>query len=159
MLEEKYNKIQITEHSNKRYLFLLKQYGFTFDKYLDKIFIKKYKESHLNDEYKEKILELENEIEKINKKINKEKNKLLKMIRIKELIHFVGCNEIKENKSRNISNLLLLKKNLEERINLTYDVILSKYNNKKISKSMIQNLKQNIELNKSSVRRTYKRYH
>ena len=159
MLEEKYNKIQITEHSNKRYLFLLKQYGFTFDKYLDKIFIKKYKESHLNDEYKEKILELENEIEKINKKINKEKNKLLKMIRIKELIHFVGCNEIKENKSRNISNLLLLKKNLEERINLTYDVILSKYNNKKISKSMIQNLKQNIELNKSSVRRTSKRYH
>ena len=159
MLEEKYNKIQITEHSNKRYLFLLKQYGFTFDKYLDKIFIKKYKESHLNDEYKEKILELENEIEKINKEINKEKNKLLKMIRIKELIHFVGCNEIKENKSRNISNLLLLKKNLEERINLTYDVILSKYNNKKISKSMIQNLKQNIELNKSSVRRTSKRYH
>ena len=118
LLEEKYNKIQITDYTNKRYLFLLRQYGFTFDKYLEKLHIRKYKESRLNEEYKEKILELENDIDKINKKINKEKNKLLKMIRIKELIHFVGANEIKDNSSRNISNLLLLKTNLEDRINL-----------------------------------------
>ena len=159
LLEEKNNKIQFTDYSNKKYLFLLEQYGFTFDKYLDKLLIKKVKESQINDEIKEKILQLENEIEKINKKINKEKNKLLKMIRIKELINFVGGKEIKEKRSRNISNLLLLKKNLEDRINLTYDEILAKFNNKKISKSMIQDFNQNIDLNKSFIKRTSKRYY
>ena len=159
MIEEKFNKIQITNDSNTKIIFLLKKFGFAFNKYLDKLHSRKLEERQINEEFEIKKMLLENEINKIMNKINKTKAKLLKLINIKEFILFVKNNDVDKIKATNKSNVLFLNQNLEERIKLTYNKILSKYNKSIISKSLIKDFKKDNNLNKSFIRRASKKYY
>ena len=159
LLEEKYNNIEMMSNSNTRNLYLMKQFNFAYDKYLNKLFIQRIKERQMNERFKEKKLELEIDINKLKQKINKYKTQLYKLINLKELIFFVkNRNMQNKSKSRNDTNFSLLKKNLEDKVNFTYDEILSKYNKKKINKSVIKDFKKNIDINKSYMRGNSKKY-
>ena len=159
LLEEKYNKIDIMNNSNTKNLYLMKQFNFAYDKYIDKLYIRKIKERQIKEKFEEQKLELENDINKLRYKINKYKTELFKLIDIKEFIFFVKNIGIQDkSKSRNNINFSLLKKNIEDRVNYTYDEILSKYNKKKISKSIIKDFKKNMDINKSYLRGNSKKY-
>ena len=141
LLEEKYNKIQIMTNSNSKNLYLMKQFNSIYDKYLDKIYIKRIKERQINAKFEMQKIELENDINKLRHKISKYKTELYNLINIKEFILFLKDRGNQNIKSRNKTNFSLLKKNLEDKVNFTYDEILSKYNKKKIAKSVIKDFK------------------
>ena len=65
LLEEKYNNIEMMSNSNTRNLYLMKQFNFAYDKYLNKLFIQRIKERQMNERFKEKKLELEIDINKL----------------------------------------------------------------------------------------------
>lgn len=150
LLEEKYNKIQIMTNSNSKNLHLMKQFNSIYDKYLDKIYIRRIKERQINAKFEMQKIELENDINKLRHKISKYKTELYNLINIKEFILFLKDRGNQNIKSRNKTNFSLLKKNLEDKVNFTYDEILSKYNKKKIAKSVIKDFKKNMDINKST---------
>ena len=122
------------------------------------MFIEKIEEIQKNEKLKENIIILHNEVEKLKKKVNKIKTKLYNLINIKEFIFFVKNRGMSKIRNENKSNIILLKQNMEEKIKLTYEEILSKYNKKKISKSVIKDFKaDNNNLNKSFVRQPLKK--
>ena len=157
IMEEKMNKIQMRNIVNKKNLFLMKQFSIAHDKYLGKINIKKMKERQINNELKDKKLKLENDINRLKNKLDQIKSKLFKLIDIKEFIIFVQNSGFEKIKASDKSNILLLKQNLEERVNLIYNQILEKYNKNKNDKNVIRNFKRNDSLSKSLVRRTTKK--
>ena len=157
IMEEKMNKIQMRNIVNKKNLFLMKQFSIAHDKYLGKINIKKMKERQINNELKDKKLKLENDINRLKNKLDQIKSKLFKLIDIKEFIIFVQNSGFEKIKASDKSNILLLKQNLEERVNLIYNQILAKYNKNKDDKNVIRNFKRNDSLSKSLVRRTTKK--
>ena len=157
IMEEKMNKIQMRNIVNKKNLFLMKQFSIAHDKYLGKINIKKMKERQINNELKDKKLKLENDINRLKNKLDQIKSKLFKLIDIKEFIIFVQNSGFEKIKASDKSNILLLKQNLEERVNLIYNQILEKYNKNKNDKNVIRNFKRNDSLSKSLARRTTKK--
>ena len=157
IMEEKMNKIQMRNIVNKKNLFLMKQFSIAHDKYLGKINIKKMKERQINNELKDKKLKLENDINRLKNKLDQIKSKLFKLIDIKEFIIFVQNSGFEKIKASDLSNILLLKQNLEERVNLIYNQILEKYNKNKNDKNVMRNFKRNDSLSKSLVRRTTKK--
>ena len=157
IMEEKMNKIQMRNIVNKKNLFLMKQFSIAHDKYLGKINIKKMKERQINNELKDKKLKLENDINRLKNKLDQIKSKLFKLIDIKEFIIFVQNSGFEKIKASDKSNILLLKQNLEERVNLIYNQILEKYNKNKNDKNVIRNFKRNDSLSKSLVKRTTKK--
>ena len=157
--EKKMNKIRILDNSNRKNLFLLKLFGFVYDKYLDKLIIIKMKEKQENENLLEKKLKLENDINKINSRLNIIKDQLLKLIFIKEFIFFVINNDVERIKSLNKSNILLLKQDFQNRVNLIYFQILSKYNKTKVEKNTIKAFKRINSLNKSYVKLSSKKIH
>ena len=157
IMEEKMNKIQMRNIVNKKNLFLMKQFSIAHDKYLGKINIKKMKERQINNELKDKKLKLENDINRLKNKLDQIKSKLFKLIDIKEFIIFVQNSGFEKIKASDKSNILLLKQNLEERVNLIYNQILEKYNKNKNDKNEIRNFKRNDSLSKSLVKRTTKK--
>lgn len=159
MIEEKDNILQIAGNSRNKNFFLLKTYNFAYDKYLDKLYIKRMNERTTNQILKEKKQELEEEIEKINLKINKVKAKLFNFIFIKEFLFFVKTNSVEKIKQSKETNILLLKQNLDERVNLIYEQTLSKNNKNKNTKNMIQDFKRNNSLNRAIVKRNTKKFH
>ena len=157
-IEEKKKEVLIENNSKTRNLFLFKNYSYTADKYLEKLYIDKINKKQENEELKLKKLLLEDEIDKIKNKLNKIKAQLFKLISAKEIILFIIDIDIEKMKLSNESNIILLKKNLDEKIQSSYDQILSKYNKKIISKSMIQDFKKNNKLNKSFTKKqTFKK--
>ena len=157
IMEEKMNKIQMRNIVNKKNLFLMKQFSIAHDKYFGKINIKKMKERQINNELKDKKLKLENDINRLKNKLDQIKSKLFKLIDIKEFIIFVQNSGFEKIKASDKSNILLLKQNLEERVNLIYNQILEKYNKNKNDKNVIRNFKRNDSLSKSLARRTTKK--
>ena len=157
LLEEKKNSIQIRNIFNKKNLLLMKQFSIAYDKYLEKMNIKKMKERLIKDELKYKKFKLEDEIKKLKNKIIQIKSKLFKLINIKEFIIFVKNSGYGKIKASDKSNFLLLKKNFEERVNVTYNQILSKYIKNKNEKNVIRNFKRKDSLSKSLIRRNTKK--
>ena len=155
IIEEKYNRINKINNSNSRNLYLIKQYGLLFDKYFEKLQVSKIKEKQENEIYKEKKIQLNIEIGKIMNRINNVKEKLFKLISIKEFLIFIKNQAVDKSKISNQTNIILLKNELDQNINSSYDEAMAKYNKNKIniSKSMIQNMQKNIILNKSFQRR------
>jgi hypothetical protein len=157
LMQEKFNKIRLTTDSSTKNMYLLNQFGIAYNKYLYKLLIEKIEERQKNEKLKENIIILHNEVEKLKKKVNKIKTKLYNLINIKEFIFFVKNRGMSKIRNENKSNIILLKQNMEEKIKLTYEEILSKYNKKKISKSVIKDFKaDNNNLNKSFVRQPLK---
>lgn len=158
LIQEKFNKIRLTTDSSTKNMYLLNQFGIAYNKYLYKLFIEKIEERQKNEKLKENIKILYDEVEKLKKKVNKIKTKLYNLINIKEFIFFVKNRGMSKIRNENKSNIILLKQNMEEKIKLTYEEILSKYNKKKISKSVIKDFKaDNNNLNKSFVRQPLKK--
>ena len=158
LMQEKFNKIRLTTDSSTKNMYLLNQFGIAYNKYLYKLFIEKIEERQKNEKLKENIKILYDEVEKLKKKVNKIKTKLYNLINIKEFIFFVKNRGMSKIRNENKSNIILLKQNMEEKIKLTYEEILSKYNKKKISKSVIKDFKaDNNNLNKSFVRQPLKK--
>ena len=149
LIQEKFNKIRLTTDSSTKNMYLLNQFGIAYNKYLYKLLIEKIEERQKNEKLKENKIKLYNEVEKLKKNVNKIKTKLYNLISIKEFIFFVKNRGVPKIRNENKSNIILLKQNMEEKIKLTYEEILSKYNKKKISKSVIKDFKaDNNNLNK-----------
>ena len=153
MIEEEFYKVQITNDWNVKNLFLLKKFGLAYEKYLDNLHSIKMEERRIDEEYELNKMILESEINKIINKVNKIKSMLLKLINIKEFILFIkNSNFETSDKSKSF-------RNLEERIKITYNKILSKYNKNKISKSMIMNLKKQNSINRTFIKRKTQKYY
>ena len=149
LMQEKFNKIRLTTDSSTKNMYLINQFDIAYNKYLYKLLIEKIEERQKNEKLKENKIKLYNEVEKLKKNVNKIKTKLYNLISIKEFIFFVKNRGVPKIRNENKSNIILLKQNMEEKIKLTYEEILSKYNKKKISKSVIKDFKaDNNNLNK-----------
>ena len=149
LMQEKFNKIRLRTDSSTKNMYLINQFDIAYNKYLYKLLIEKIEERQKNEKLKENKTKLYNEVEKLKKNVNKIKTKLYNLISIKEFIFFVKNRGVPKIRNENKSNIILLKQNMEEKIKLTYEEILSKYNKKKISKSVIKDFKaDNNNLNK-----------
>lgn len=149
LMQEKFNKIRLRTDSSTKNMYLINQFDIAYNKYLYKLLIEKIEERQKNEKLKENKIKLYNEVEKLKKNVNKIKTKLYNLISIKEFIFFVKNRGVPKIRNENKSNIILLKQNMEEKIKLTYEEILSKYNKKKISKSVIKDFKaDNNNLNK-----------
>ena len=149
LMQEKFNKIRLRTDSSTKNMYLINQFDIAYNKYLYKLLIEKIEERQKNEKLKENKIKLYNEVEKLKKQVNKIKTKLYNLINIKEFIFFVKNRGVPKIRNENKSNIILLKQNMEEKIKLTYEEILSKYNKKKISKSVIKDFKaDNNNLNK-----------
>ena len=149
LMQEKFNKIRLRTDSSTKNMYLINQFDIAYNKYLYKLLIEKIEERQKNEKLKENKIKLYNEVEKLKKNVNKIKTKLYNLINIKEFIFFVKNRGMSKIRNENKSNIILLKQNMEEKIKLTYEEILSKYNKKKISKSVIKDFKaDNNNLNK-----------
>ena len=158
LMQEKFNKIRLRTDSSTKNMYLINQFDIAYNKYLYKLLIEKIEERQKNEKLKENKIKLYNEVEKLKKNVNKIKTKLYNLISIKEFIFFVKNRGVPKIRNENKSNIILLKQNMEEKIKLTYEEILSKYNKKKISKSVIKDFKaDNNNLNKSFVRQPLKK--
>ena len=158
LMQEKFNKIRLRTDSSTKNMYLINQFDIAYNKYLYKLLIEKIEERQKNEKLKENKTKLYNEVEKLKKNVNKIKTKLYNLISIKEFIFFVKNRGVPKIRNENKSNIILLKQNMEEKIKLTYEEILSKYNKKKISKSVIKDFKaDNNNLNKSFVRQPLKK--
>ena len=149
LMQEKFNKIRLRTDSSTKNMYLINQFDIAYNKYLYKLLIEKIEERQKNEKLKENKIKLYNEVEKLKKNVNKIKTKLYNLISIKEFIFSVKNRGVPKIRNENKSNIILLKQNMEEKIKLTYEEILSKYNKKKISKSVIKDFKaDNNNLNK-----------
>ena len=158
LMQEKFNKIRLRTDSSTKNMYLINQFDIAYNKYLYKLLIEKIEERQKNEKLKENKIKLYNEVEKLKKNVNKIKTKLYNLISIKEFIFFIKNRGVPKIRNENKSNIILLKQNMEEKIKLTYEEILSKYNKKKISKSVIKDFKaDNNNLNKSFVRQPLKK--
>jgi len=93
--------------------------------------VSKIKEKQENEIYKEKKIQLNIEIGKIMNRINNVKEKLFKLISMKEFLIFIKNQAVDKSKISNQTNIILLKNELDQNINSSYDEAMAKYNKNK----------------------------